>query len=190
MKKLISFTISLIIITQLFIVTAFAQGATPQNTNTQATSMNFTCADVGTNAKGFFVIMEEPLGGPDAKYCYRVCKEITGIQPKRVCKIQDKCTTDDDIGTNYTCDRIQVLLAESGGNLINQYVRMIYLWSAGTIGIVAVLIIVISGIQIMFAGSAGDLAEPKKRIMQVLFGLVVLFLSGLILYTINPTFFV
>jgi type IV secretory pathway VirB2 component (pilin) len=56
--------------------------------------------------------------------------------------------------------------------------------------VIAVLIIVISGIQISAAG--GDqttVTNAKNRIVQSLGGLVILFLSAIILYTINPTFF-
>ena len=62
--------------------------------------------------------------------------------------------------------------------------------AAGVVGIIAVLIIVISGIQIsMDQGGGESVTSAKNRIMQSLAGLVILFLSALILYTINPTFF-
>ena len=55
---------------------------------------------------------------------------------------------------------------------------------------IAVLIMVISGIQI--SAAAGDqqaVTNAKNRIVQSLGGLALLFLSGIVLYTINPTFF-
>ncbi|MFC1810221.1 hypothetical protein ACFLZH_01865, partial [Patescibacteria group bacterium] len=143
------------------------------------------CAKYASDTSGFIVILEEPLGGPDAKYCFRVCTaEPEG--GKRICELKDKCEGTGD----YTCKRVQIIEASSGTNLLNQYVKMIYLWAAGTIGIVAVLTIVISGVEIMAKGASGSIDEPKNRISQALLGLVILFLSGLILYTINPTFFV
>lgn len=146
------------------------------------------CAKYASDTSGFIVILEEPLGGPDAKYCFRVCTSKTE-KGKRICDLRDTCEkTDKD--KYFTCKRVQIIEASSGTNLLNQYVKMIYLWAAGTIGIVAVLTIVISGVEIMAKGASGSIDEPKNRINQALLGLVILFLSGLILYTINPTFFV
>ena len=71
------------------------------------------------------------------------------------------------------------------------YIGMIYTWGASIVGIIAVLIIVISGIQISAGGGDPEaINSAKKRIIQSLSGIAVLFLSGLILYTINPDFFV
>ncbi len=78
----------------------------------------------------------------------------------------------------------------SGIDLISNYLGIIYKWLAGIVGGVAVLMIVVGGIQIASGGGdQNNVTEGKTKIMQALTGLVVLFLSGLILYTINPTFF-
>ena len=181
MKRLLAITISLIIIL-------------PQIIGVVMAAEEFKCADVLTAKKGFYVILEEPLGGPDAKYCFRVCGKVkveagqaaSGQQKTRTCDLKDTCTG----GLDITCQRVQIIQATGGLDLLNQYVRMIYLWSAGVIGIISVLIMVVSGIEIMITGSAGDISAAKGRIVKSLIGLVLLFLSGLILYTINPTFFV
>ena len=182
-KKLLS-TISLIIFMGLLAPYSFAQ-----NTNNDS---SINCEDVqGGLSSGFYVILEEPLGGPDAKYCYRVCEfkpAKEGSQPMNKCVIQDNCEKVTDF-KNQTCQRIQVIKAESGVDLIYKYVRMIYLWAAGTIGIISVFTLVYSGIGISVS-SGGDIDKYKQRIIQSITGLIVLFLSGLILYTINPTFFV
>lgn len=89
-----------------------------------------------------------------------------------------------------TCTYVQVLLAQSGTGLLKTYIAIIYRWAAGIVGIIAILVIVVSGIQIsMDQGGGENVTSAKNRIMQSLAGLVILFLSGLILYTINPTFF-
>ena len=50
---------------------------------------------------------------------------------------------------------------------------------------------VYSGIEIsMAAEDSAKVDAAKARIMQSIAGLVLLFLSGLVLYTINPSFFV
>lgn len=88
------------------------------------------------------------------------------------------------------CSIVQIIIGQSGSAILKTYVAIIYRWAAGIVGIVAVLVIVISGIQIsMDQGSGEGLSAAKTRIMQALTGLVILFLSSVILYTINPTFF-
>ncbi len=181
MIKKITATIGLFMFMGLLAPAIFAQGTT---------SSSFSCSDVqNSQSSGIYVILEEPLGGPDAVYCFRVCPKVTDKKSilMNVCDIKDKCE-----GTGeYSCQRIQVIKADSGSDLIFKYVRMIYLWAAGTIGIIAVFTLVYSGIGISASGGdSGKIDIFKNRIMQSLVGLVVLFLSGLILYTINPTFFV
>lgn len=185
MKRLLAITISFIIILSQVIGVA----------NAQTAEKKFSCAKVQTDQTGFYVILEEPLGGPDANYCFRVCnKVISGTTSKtRVCELKSVCEGGGALNEgsgNINCQRVQIIQATGGVDLLNKYVRMIYLWSAGTIGIISVLIMVVSGIEIMITGSSGSIDEAKGRIMKSLAGLIILFLSGLILYTINPTFFV
>ncbi|MCD6109915.1 hypothetical protein J7J83_04120 [bacterium] len=189
----------IIIIISLFL---FIGALTPysfakDSSSSKGTNSDINCKDVSSseNSGGFYVILEEPIGGPDAKYCFRVCSILDPNKPGtkvNKCKIQDSCDTagDKDLGKT-SCQRIQVIKADSGSDLIYKYVRMIYLWAVGTIGIISVFTLVYSGIGISMAGGdSGKIDNYKNRIMQSLTGLVILFLSGLILYTINPTFFV
>lgn len=82
------------------------------------------------------------------------------------------------------------LVALNGVDLINQYISMIYMWMASIIGLIAVLMIVVSGIQIIFGGASPELvSDAKTRIMQSLLSLVLLFATALILKTVNPGFF-
>lgn len=87
------------------------------------------------------------------------------------------------------CRPIQLLVSTSGINLLKFYVLQVYVWGASIVGIIAVLVIVVSGIQIAVSGGEEQLTSARTRIIQSLSGLALLFLSGLILYTINPTFF-
>lgn len=96
----------------------------------------------------------------------------------------DGCNT----GAAY-CERRQWLISSTGAGLIKTYLKQIYIFGAGIGGFIAVTIIVASGIQISVSGVTGDITAAKDRIIQSITGLVLLFLSGLILYTINPTFF-
>jgi len=89
-----------------------------------------------------------------------------------------------------TYNPVQVFLSQSGVDMLYIYIGAIYRWGASVIGIIAVLVIVISGIQISAAGGEQSVVtSAKTRITQSLIGIVILFLSGIILYTINPTFF-
>ncbi|MFH1546587.1 MAG: pilin [Patescibacteria group bacterium] len=86
---------------------------------------------------------------------------------------------------------IQIVRGEDGGVILENYAKLLYKWLAGFIGIVAVLILIVGGIQISTAGANQEgLQSGKDRIIAALVGLTLLFLSSLILYTINPTFFV
>lgn len=93
--------------------------------------------------------------------------------------------------TTASCKAVQVYLSKGGTTLLLNYISTIYKWAASIVGIIAVTVIIISGIQISLAGGDTQAVEnAKARIVKSLSGIVVLFLSGLILYTINPTFFI
>lgn len=80
--------------------------------------------------------------------------------------------------------------ASNGVDLINQYISMIYMWMASIVGILAVLMIVVSGIQIIFGGANPEkVNDAKTRVTQSLLSLVLLFATAMILRTVNPNFF-
>lgn len=96
-------------------------------------------------------------------------------------------------------DGVEVkLLEELNGNdtitgntptdLLKNYIGIMYKWAASIVGIIAVLNMVISGFQIITT-QGGDVGDAYKRIFQSIGGLVILFLSALLLYVINPNFF-
>ncbi|MBD3331063.1 hypothetical protein GF354_06105 [Candidatus Peregrinibacteria bacterium] len=90
----------------------------------------------------------------------------------------------------FSCQRVEVLLSRGGTTLISGYIRHIYTWAASVVGIIAVFIIVYSGLQISIAGGDSQAIEnAKNRIVQSLLGIALMFLAGLILYSVNPTFF-
>ena len=91
---------------------------------------------------------------------------------------------------DMVCTLVQVIRGTSGVGIIKTYVTIMYRWASSIVGIIAVLVIVISGIQISMDQGGGDgVTAAKTRIFQSITALTVLFLSALILYTINPTFF-
>ncbi len=95
-----------------------------------------------------------------------------------------------DYKVKYSCKEIQAILSRGGTALIYGYIGMIYKWGASIIGIIAVAVIILSGIQISASGGDPEaISKSKARIIQSIAGIAVLFLSGLILNTINPNFF-
>lgn len=89
------------------------------------------------------------------------------------------------------CDEVTVLMTKAGGiQLMQLYISLVYKWVAGIVGIAAVLIIIISSIQIITAsGEQEAVTGAKKRILQSILAIVVLFLATIILQVVNPTFF-
>ncbi len=101
-----------------------------------------------------------------------------------------KCSNPNISGTLYYCRELQMLLSQSGTIVIFFYINTIYRWAATIVGLISVMVMIFSGIQISTSGGDTEvLSSAKGRIVKSLSGLAVLFLSGLILYTVNPTFF-
>lgn len=73
--------------------------------------------------------------------------------------------------------------------LLYSYLTLFYNYMSGVIVGLAVLFIVVGGIQMITSSGGEGFDAGKKRITKALIGLVLWFLSSLILYTINPTFF-
>lgn len=128
--------------------------------------------------------------------------QIINYIPHSVIMLADKCsataqklmTEDKELGSlnqvKYSCKEVQVILTKGGSSAIYGYINMIYKWGASLVGIIAVTVITVSGIQISASGGDSEaISSAKKRIIQSIVGILVLFLSSLILYTINPTFF-
>lgn len=138
----------------------------------------------------------EPLGSLDQKITSNLV-DVSVVYWKYNCEKDDEKTSRYvKYGNSFTCPDgatctiVQIIKGTSGTGILKTYISVIYRWAAGIVGIIATLVIVISGIQIsMDQGSGEAVGAAKTRIMQSLGGLVVLFLSALILYTINPTFF-
>lgn len=163
----------------------------------------------GTNGKSLEVLSEgdsilateihEPLGGFDETLTSGNI-EVSRVYWKWDCYEADNSSTSRyeeyssgascSAGTDIDCSLVQLIFADSGTGILKTYIALIYRWAAGIVGIIAVLVIVISGIQIsMDQGSGEAIGAAKTRILQSLAGLAILFLSALILYTVNPTFF-
>ena len=96
----------------------------------------------------------------------------------------------DPLPVKVFCDRVQVLFAESGSDLIKTYVGLVYRWASGIVGIIAVLVIIVNGIRISTAGGDQSTYEgARDSIIKSLVSIALLFLAGILLYSINPNFF-
>lgn len=70
---------------------------------------------------------------------------------------------------------------------IGDFIATIYQYSVGVIGIIAVLMIIVGGVQWIVAGGSKDtILSAKKKIVSSVTGLTIAALSYVILNTINP----
>lgn len=86
--------------------------------------------------------------------------------------------------------QIKSISGDSGVGLLSSYFNAWYRVGALILGLIAVLVIVVSGVQISMGGASEEgVTAAKTRIMAAILSLVLLFSSALILHTINPLFF-
>ena len=78
---------------------------------------------------------------------------------------------------------LEFLKVDTGS--IGDILDSLYKFGLGFVGIAALAMFTISGVQYMFAGEK-DPTNAKKRMVNAIFGLVLAFTSWLILYEINP----
>lgn len=96
----------------------------------------------------------------------------------------------DPLPTIVSCSTVQLIFANSGVDLLKQYIGLIYRWAAGILGVFCVLVIMVNGLLISTAQSDDSVvADAKARIFQSISALLLLFFAGIILYTVNPNFF-
>ncbi len=74
--------------------------------------------------------------------------------------------------------------------IIEDYIAYLYPYVVALVASLALLMVVVGSLEITMAGGdSGKVSEGKDRIMYAIFGLLLLLLSSLILWTVNPTFF-
>jgi hypothetical protein len=96
-----------------------------------------------------------------------------------------KCTS----APAVNCEKRQWVIGSSGIAVVKVMVKQIFTFAAVSVGTICVGTLIFQGIRISVSGVSGDISEAKNKILQALSGLVLLFLSGLFLYAINPGFF-
>jgi hypothetical protein len=86
--------------------------------------------------------------------------------------------------------KIDVSRERGSIGILSEYVSMIFTYVMALSGIIAVLVIMFSGFQLMVSGGDSEArSTAKQMITKTLMGIAMLFLSGLFLYTINPNFY-
>jgi len=159
-------------------------------------AMAQSCADAEKGSGDYVIttVLEEqigeatpPAGQTSAEMVIKQCFRVTTKEgDKWKSKYAEGCT----ITPDTKCQRVQIIFAKSGTAILYGYIGMIYRWAASVVGVMAVLYLIWGGIQITTAGGdSGKIDKAKEKIFQSIAGLVLLFLSGVILYTINPNFF-
>ena len=89
------------------------------------------------------------------------------------------------------CEIVQIYYSSGGTSLLYGYIGIIYKYMAGLGSFIAVLMLIVAGVMRSAAGDKPDLMTKANQLaMRCITGLIVLFLSAVILYTINPNFFV
>ncbi|PIZ53489.1 hypothetical protein COY25_03460, partial [Candidatus Uhrbacteria bacterium CG_4_10_14_0_2_um_filter_41_7] len=86
---------------------------------------------------------------------------------------------------------ISQVKCDSEGNIINNllglYVSAVYKWLLGAGALIAVVMLMIAGVEWMLArGSANGISSAKKRIEGAMFGLALLFFAYTLAYWIDP----
>ena len=71
-------------------------------------------------------------------------------------------------------------------NFLGEYITGLYKYLLAISGIFAVLMLVVGGIQYVIAPGGSETSKAKTRITNALAGMVLLFCTFLILYTVNP----
>jgi hypothetical protein len=69
---------------------------------------------------------------------------------------------------------------------LGDYINKLYIFLLGISGIIAILMIMVGGVQYVVAHGGSEAGEGKKRITNALTGVLLLFLANIILFTVNP----
>lgn len=87
-------------------------------------------------------------------------------------------------------DATNQLAPEPGINIFFTYFNLAWPWILGIAAGLAVLQIMVAGVQIMYAGGPERAEEGKTRLMWAVAGLLLIGLAGFILRLLNPLFYV
>ncbi len=172
----------------------FADTASP----TKKTGLDPRSSTSSVSAKTPCEIWSQSL--PKDKKETRVCTDLYEGLPLAVLEKEDDCVKEGIGRRNPQTGKIEeagekdricyALLTSSGISGFQAFIGTIYRFASLAIGIVGVLMIIVAGIQITIGGASPDqVASGKKRIIQIIAGMVLFYLIGAILRALNPSFF-
>jgi len=78
-------------------------------------------------------------------------------------------------------------ISGEGGIIVN-YSRVLFAFFAGIVGLLALIMLIVSGLRII-TGGADQMTKGKEGIASILSGLILFASSGFLLYLLNPCFF-
>jgi hypothetical protein len=187
--------IVMVAITLALLFATYAQAEDDSAPSVTTTLENFVCADLNKSQSGLMVtVLEENIGTEEIQMdsntkiinCFRqtTCTKETGCKSE----YYTLCTP---VTNEVYCSRVQAIVSNSGISMLFSYIGMVYKWAAGVVGTISVMYLIYGGFMMITAiDNTANVDKAKEKIVQSLAGLAILFLSAIILYTINPNFFV
>ena len=142
------------------------------------------------------MFLEEPIGGETGYDLYKIsCFTHPEDKTRTVCEYvlwYGEAIVGNDVGP------VQAILAYTPGKEneaalgpLMAYLKLFYNFTSGIIVAFVILLIIIGGIRMTISnGNSEEFGNGKNMITKAIIGMVLWFLASLILYTINPTFFV
>ncbi|KKT20056.1 MAG: hypothetical protein UW04_C0037G0008, partial [Parcubacteria group bacterium GW2011_GWB1_43_8] len=132
-------------------------------------------------------IQEEESGSDE--YTKKV-EDLLESEPEYI--IKDGKYQGDTSGEKFTYTLLQSLPKEgddlSENVTLEEYLTWAFRFALALAGFLAVMMIVIGGVQYIISGASESMrGEAKKRIENAIWGLVMALVSYLVLYTINPS---
>ncbi len=165
-------------------------GAVDQNAKLTSTACQTRCEDQGSKIAAFACTANQYPARLPSCFTKDHCDDQKGVwdtkfQPQECSSGMHYCYPDP---ANQMKTDLQVQiggLAATGD--IGEYVKAAYDWMIGTATLLAIIWIMVGGLQWAFSAvSAEQVGKAKKRMMSGVAGLVLLLSSYLILYTVNP----
>jgi len=117
----------------------------------------------------------------------KVCTDLLEGVPCSTLE-EGRCTKDNC--AKQEGDICKAVISPTGIGGFMSFIAMIYRYASWAIGILAVLVMIIGGITMSIGGASQEsVNKGKKLIIQAIEGVILFFLIGVILHTINPNFF-
>jgi hypothetical protein len=187
-KIILCLPLILLFIINIFYFPIIAQAAC----NYSVIQANKHCSDYGQTLSDFSSCagQTKPTMCTDTSNCECCCENVTTppVAPTAAASIDGKKTSftpQVGIGTDFQTGKAYT--PDGSTAMIGQYIRAIYKYAIGIVGILAAVVLMIGGIMwIVAGGSSTMIGEAKSWIGASLTGLVIALCSYLILATVNP----